>query len=125
MSEPSRDELAELRERLRATQEAAEKLAGSVPSQGWATASEDARSDTAAEIQSLVGVLHALRDLVPEDLWEQVRDIARQLLLLLRALLDVVVERLGADAGGSGGGGGGATTGRARGGPDLQDIPIA
>jgi hypothetical protein len=120
MSEP--DELAELRDRLRATQEAAEKLAGSVPPQGWASVSEDARSETAAEIQALVGVLHALRDLVPDDLWEQVRDIARQLLLLLRALLDVVVERLGADGGGSGGV---ATTGRARGGPDLQDIPIA
>jgi hypothetical protein len=123
MSEPGPpDELGELRERLRATQEAAEKLAGTVPPQGWAAASEDARSETAAEIQALVGVLHALRDLVPEDLWEQVRDVARQLLLLLRALLDVVVDRLGAD----GGSGDGAAGGRPRGaGPDLQDIPIS
>ena len=118
MSDP--DALDELRERLRATQEAAEKLAGQVPTQGWATASEESRTETAAEIQALVGVLHALRDLVPDDLWEQVREIVRQLLLLLRALLDLVVQRLGEE------GDGGGTGGRARrgGGPDLQDIPI-
>jgi hypothetical protein len=113
MSDP--DALEELRARLRATQEAAEKIAGSVPPQGWAAASDDARSQTATEIQALVGVLHALRDLVPDDLWEQVREIARQLLLLLRALLDVVLERLGADG----------APDRPRGArPDLQDIPI-
>jgi hypothetical protein len=115
MSEEPAD-LDELRERLRATQEAAEKLAGRVPPQGWASASDDERGQTAAEVQALVAVLHALRDLVPEDLWEQVREITRQLLLLLRALLDLVVERLGAAG----------TPARPRpSGPDLQDIPIA
>ena len=119
MSEP--EPLDELRKRLRATQEAAENIAGQVPPQGWAAASEESRAETAAEIQALVAVLHALRDLVPDDLWDQVREIARQLLLLLRALLDVVVERLGAERGG----GGGDSARRARGGgPDLQDIPI-
>ncbi|WCB95896.1 hypothetical protein DSM104299_04647 [Baekduia alba] len=113
MSDP--DALDELRERLRATQEAAERIAGTLPPQGWAATSEDARSETAAEIQALVGVLHALRDLVPDELWEQVREIARQLLLLLRALLDLVVQRLGAEG----------APARPRGaGPDLQDIPI-
>jgi hypothetical protein len=113
------EHLDELRERLRATQEAAEKIAGRIPPQGWASASADddrARAETAAEIQALVGVLHALRDAVPEELWDQIREIVRQLLLLLRALLDLVVERLGA--------GDGAPRGRATG-PDLQDIPIA
>ena len=111
--------LDELRERLRATQEAAEKLAGRVPPQGWATASDQERTETAAEVQALVSILHALRDLVPDELWDQVREILRQLLLLLRALLDLVVERLGADDE--------ATGPRARpgSGPDLQDIPIA
>ena len=48
-------------------------------------------------------MLHTLREVVPDDLWEQVREIVRQLLLLLRALLDLVVERLGADSAGDGG----------------------
>src|SRR4051794_22191604 len=110
------DELRELRERLRATQEAAERIAGRLPPQGWATqASERARTEAAAEIQALVSVLHALRDALPDDLWEQVREIARQLLLLLRSLLDVVVERLGTHG----------AADRPRGArPDLQDIPI-
>jgi hypothetical protein len=54
-----------------------------------------------------------------DEVWEQVREIARQLLLLLRALLDLVVERLGAEGGRAPG------PRRPRGGPDLQDIPIA
>jgi hypothetical protein len=108
------DDLHELRERLRQTQEAAERIAGRVPPQGWATPRE--AEDTAGEIQALVAVLQTLRDVLPEDLWEQVREIARQLLLLLRAILDLVVERLAPDrpAGGP----------RASG-PDLQDIPIS
>src|SRR4051812_30447176 len=107
------DPLDDLRERLRATQEAAERIAGRVPSQGWA--SEEARDATAAEVQALVSVLHALRDIVPDELWEQVREVLRQLLLLLRAILDLVVERLGA----------GGAAGPRPAGPDLQDIPIA
>lgn len=106
------DPIEDLRERLRATQEAAERIAGSVPPQGWATAEE--RNDTAEEIRALVAVLQSLRELVPEELWDQVREVVRQLLLLLRAILDLVVERLGADE-----------AAPARRGPDVQDIPIA
>jgi hypothetical protein len=109
------DDLDELRERLRATREAAERIAGRVPPQGWAAVSEEARSETAAELQALVAVLHALRDVVPDELWDHVRELARQLLVFLRALLDLVVERLSADRAGK----------RPRAaGPDLQDIPI-
>jgi hypothetical protein len=119
---PDREHLDELRERLRATQEAAEKMAGRIPPQGWASpAADQQRAETAAEIQALVGVLHALSDVIPDDLWDQVREIVRQLLLLLRALLDLVVERLGA----AGRPGDAAAAGRGRSaGPDLQDIPI-
>ena len=118
---PEPEHLDELRERLRATQEAAEKIAGRIPPQGWAApGAERERAETAAEIQALVSVLHALRDTMPEDLWDQIREIARQLLLLLRALVDLVVERIGAGDGHPG------AAGRTRaGGPDLQDIPIA
>jgi hypothetical protein len=118
---PEPEHLDELRERLRATQEAAEKIAGRIPPQGWATGADDReRAETAAEIQALVGVLHALRDAVPDDLWDQIREIARQLLLLLRALLDLVVERLG-----TGDGHADAATRARPGAPDVQDIPIA
>jgi hypothetical protein len=110
-SEPIR--LDELRARLRETQAAAERLAGQIPPQGWASA--QARSETAEEIHALVSILSALRAVVPDDLWAQVREIVRQLLLLLRALLDVVVDRLAGD-------GRGAAPREAGSGP--QDIPI-
>ena len=114
MAEPQ--PIDELRARLRETQAAAEKLADRIPPQGWASA--QARSETAEEIQALVSILGALRNVVPDDLWEQVREIVRQLLLLLRALLDLVVERLGAVSAGSAGNARSA-------GPGLQDIPIS
>ena len=113
---PEPDDLSELRARLRETAEAAERIAGEVPRQGWATARD--RDETAAEVQALIAVLQALKDLVPEELWDQVREILRQLLLLLRAILDLVVERLGGEEGG-------APRARGGGGAEVQDIPIA
>ena len=107
--EPTR--LDDLRERLRETQAAAQRLADEIPA-----VPPRAQAEAADEIQALVSVLRTLRDAVPDDLWEQIREIVRQLLLLLRALLDLIVERLGAD--------GGAAAPR-RPGPGLQDIPIA
>lgn len=109
-SEPTR--IHELRARLRETQEAAQRLADD----GWAQAGAPPHAQQAAadEIQTLVAVLRTLRDAVPDDLWEQIREIVRQLLMLLRALLDLVVERLGGEPGAP----------RRAGGPDLQDIPI-
>jgi hypothetical protein len=107
------DPLDDLRARLRETQAAAERIAGRVPPQGWATPNE--ASATADEIQALVAVLKGLREVVPEELWEQVREVVRQLLLLLRAILDLIVERLDAERPPAGSGGGASK---------LQDIPI-
>jgi hypothetical protein len=112
---PAPDPLADLHERLRATQEAAERIARDVPPQGWAS-SED-RDATARDVQALVAVLQALRDVVPDELWDQVREVVRQLLLLLRAILDVVVQRLAEPPAG--------TAGRGPAGPQVEDIPIA
>ena len=56
---PSPIRLDELRARLRETQAAAERLAGQIPPQGWASGRE--RSETAEEIQALVSILLALR----------------------------------------------------------------
>ena len=112
MPDPEPTRIDEFRARLRETQEAAQRLADEIPG-----APPRVQAEAADEISALVSVLRALRDAMPEDLWEQVREIVRQLLLLLRALLDLIVERLGADGGGR--------PPRPRGGPDLQDIPIA
>ena len=98
------DPLADLRARVRATQEAAERLAaggagggagaGQVPPQGWATpprAEHDAARD---EIAAVAALLQALRELVPPELQQHVTDLLRQVLLLLRAIIDWWVDRL-------------------------------
>lgn len=102
MTDPSSptDPLAELRAQVRATTEAAERLAAEtaearaqeVPPSGWATPEEQAARQQ--ELQALVALVEALRDLVPDELKAQIRDVLRQLLLLARALIDWWVERM-------------------------------
>lgn len=97
---PFRDPLTDLRARLEETRLAAEQLAGEVhdarerdakhPPFGGADGADGLRDDVAAMAQ-LVG---ALVELVPDELREQVYEILRQILLLLRALIDWLVERL-------------------------------
>jgi hypothetical protein len=98
------DPLRELRERLGATQAAAERLAGEaagamraaaegrVPPQGWAVPEE--RGARQQEAQAVLALLQALRDIVPPELQAQLTEVIRQVLLLLRALIDWWVERL-------------------------------
>ena len=83
---PTDDPLDALRERIRATQEAAEKLAGEPRGAG--------DEETAREAQALVALLQTLRDVVPPELWQQVRELIRQLLLLVRAIIDWWVDRI-------------------------------
>src|SRR5215210_4966373 len=96
--------LDDLRERLRATREAAERLAEDpprVPPQGWATpARADGAGDPNDELAALVALVAALRDLVPPELQQQVTDLIRQVLLLVRALVDHWIERLEGERGG-------------------------
>ena len=101
---PGDDPLDRLRERIAATQEAAERLAGEaaearrlagegrVPPAGWATPSD--REAQREKLQALAALLQALRDLVPPELQQQVTDVIRQILLLIRAIIDWWVERL-------------------------------
>src|SRR3954447_5531598 len=105
---PEADPLSDLRDRVRATQEAAERVMREVPARGWAT---PAQTETTSEMQALVALLDSLRDLLPPELREQVADLARQLLLVLRALIDFLVERLEV-----------APRGAA---PVVEDIPIS
>ena len=110
------DRLAELRERLRATQEAAQRLAGEgpgVPPQGWAAAPGDGDGERApgldADLAALAAAVAALRELVPPELQQQVADLIRQVLLLIRAILDRWIERLEGERGAE---------------PEVEDIPI-
>ena len=113
MADP--DPLDELRAQVRATQEAAERLMGSgVPPRGW----DVPRADTGAfgeEVQALAALLTALRDLVPPELRDQITDLVRQLLLVLRALIDWLVARIEREVDAT-------RTGTAR---PPEDIPIA
>jgi hypothetical protein len=104
MPEHARDPLADLRERLEATREAAEQLAGEAADAigrdreggdagpGWRTPQEREalRSDAAA----LVATLAQLSELIPQELRDQLAEVLRQILLLLRALLDWLVDQL-------------------------------
>jgi hypothetical protein len=99
------DPLTELRERVHAAQAAAERLAGEARTQARE------RADARDELDALVALVRALRELVPPELQQQVTDVIRQILLLLRAVIDFWVERLEAPSGASGA-------------VEVQDIPI-
>jgi hypothetical protein len=107
------DPLADLRDRLRETQEAAARLADDeprVPPQGWAAPPRSDQGGANDELAQLVALLGSLRDLVPPELQQQVTDLIRQVLLLVRAILDRVIERLEPERGDE---------------PEVEDIPIA
>jgi hypothetical protein len=106
------DPMSDLRDRLRATQEAAARLAGDearVPPQGWAAPPRPG-GGADDDLAQLVALLGSLRELVPPELQQQVTDLIRQVLLLVRAILDHVIDRLEPGRGGE---------------PEVQDIPIA
>src|SRR3954467_5660135 len=83
---PTEDPLDALRERIRATQEAAEKLAGEPRREG--------DEQTAREAQALVALLQTLPDRVPPELWQRIRDLIPPLLLLIRAIIDWWLDRI-------------------------------
>jgi hypothetical protein len=122
------DPLADLRARIAETKAAAERLhaqaedaratedRGEVPPNGWATpADRGARAD---EVHALAELVRALRDLVPTELQGQVTEVLRQLLLLVRAIIDWWVDRLELESSGPG------RRAAAGPGPRVEDIPI-
>jgi len=128
MADDPDDPTDDLRERIRATQRAAERLAGEAasararwesgeePPSGWATSRE--HQDRNDEVRALAALLQTLRDLIPADLQEQFREVMRQVLLLLRALVDWWIERI--DKAGPAAGAGPAGPRE----PDIEEIPI-
>ncbi len=111
--EPPEDPLAALRERIERTQEAVDRLAAETAkaqTANGASTGAPPTEDAAAEAQALTALLQTVRGLVPEDLWRQLAEVIRQLLLLLRGILDWWIERIApVDA---------------PGGPVVQDIPV-
>lgn len=83
---------------LKELRDAAQRLRRDVPPAGYATASENRAA--ADEVEALAALLRTLRELVPPELQHQVTDVLRQVLLLLRSLIDWWVARL--DEGGRG-----------------------
>jgi hypothetical protein len=95
------DPLTDLRDRVHAAQAAAERLAGEA--RDWP------RREAADELDALVALLRTMRELVPAELQGQVTEVIRQVLLLVRAVVDYWVERLDAPRGAS---------------VPIEDIPI-
>ena len=101
---PSRTDpeaLRALRERLEATQEAAQRLAEEAtrsvggdrpPASGWDVPH---RADRAGEeLDAIVKMIAGLRDVLPDELRAQLADLARQVLAFVRAVLDWWIDRM-------------------------------
>jgi hypothetical protein len=82
---------------------------GDLPPAGWQTSDEDPRSGFGPEVDSLVALVQAMRDLIPPDLQRRLIAALREVLLALRALIDWYLERLDR---------------RREQGVEVQDIPI-
>lgn len=107
------DPLDVLRERIRSTQDAVERLADEAaraasagpteardrarpegpPRSGYAVPGDSSERD-ATERQALAALLDLVRATVPRELTEQLADLLREVLLLIRATIDWYVERL-------------------------------
>ncbi|MGI8803638.1 MAG: hypothetical protein ACR2KV_15975 [Solirubrobacteraceae bacterium] len=110
------DPLGELREQIRAASAAAERLVGDsrraasgrtppagdrqetddggTPPAGW---QQTDGGDAQSELAALGRLLELLRATLPAELQEQLTDLIRQLLVVLRALIDWAVTRLEQD----------------------------
>ncbi|MDX6669498.1 MAG: hypothetical protein QOK04_2878 [Solirubrobacteraceae bacterium] len=132
---PRQDPLEALRERIRRTQDAVERLADEaaqaapdpgepggtpgepdehrrIPPRGYATggSAEGQRTTTSREAEAVVALLDLVRGLVPGELQHQLTELVRELLLLVRALIDWYLDRLEA---------------RRRRPVEVEDIPIS
>jgi hypothetical protein len=112
------DPLAALSERLRSAQETADRLvreatraaqqatmaggdhaaddpdAGRPPPRGYATPGAEAPRSATADVLALAALLDLGRTLVPAELRAQVAELVREILLLVRALIDWYLERV-------------------------------
>jgi hypothetical protein len=121
---PGDDPLDTLRHRIRSTQDAVERLAdeashaareaaaaggtepprggseprepgaGRPPRNGYAVPGGAAADQSTRELQALVALLDVVRGLIPRELADQLTELVRELLLLVRALIDWYLDRL-------------------------------
>ena len=118
---PSRttpEALQALRERLQATQEAAQQLADDAardkpPAAGWDVPHSAGRAND--EIEQLIAVVAWVRDLLPPELRAQLAEIVKQILVFVRAVLDWWIDRVEREA----------SSARSGSRDDVEDIPIA
>lgn len=115
------DPLDELGQRVRAAQEAAERIiaearggegaggADRPPPRGYAAPGQPEGAGR-AETQAAAALLELGRGMVPPELRQALADLVRELLLLLRALIDWYLERLEARRGAA---------------VEVEDIPIS
>lgn len=123
MAHPETDDpFDELRARIRSTADAAERLSFESAADGAATPGDGpdptrrarAADEATQEAQALVALVALLRDLLPDELRQQVTDLVRQVLMLVRAVIDWYLLRLEP----------GETAERPAAGPAVQDIPL-
>lgn len=114
MARPETDPFEELRERIRSTADAAERLSFEAATEAGDPRERARRADeTTEEARALVALVQLLRDLLPEELRQQVMDLVRQVLKLLRAVIDWYLARLEPTA-----------DERRRAAPVVEDIPL-
>lgn len=117
------EELRRLQQRLSNVSDAAERLIAEAarsaerqrpPPQGWQSGPsvQEPSRHPSSELELVLRALGAMRDLVPPEVAERLAASLRELLLALRALIDVYLERLERQAAEPGD-------------DDVQDIPIA
>jgi hypothetical protein len=113
------DPFDELRARIRSTADAAERLSfeafdvGAGENGGGERSRARATEDAAQETQALIALVALLRDLLPDELRRQVAELVRQVLVLLRAIIDYSILRLEP-----------GPEGERPGPPPVQDIPL-
>ncbi len=112
MTDEPREALRRLEDRLSQASDAAERLLAEAartarergasagdrpPDSGWQIPRTDEESDVrgpAAEFEVLQAAVGLLRDLIPPDVLARLAAAVRELLLALRAVLDLYLERL-------------------------------
>jgi hypothetical protein len=97
------DPLERLRAQVEAAHAAAQRVAeeaaanerAEVPPAGYAAPGEHARAgEENPEVRALVALIELVRDLVPADLQRQLVELIRELLVLARTIIDLIVSRL-------------------------------